>query len=263
MISKIDIETLYFKKKLSLAKIAKRLGVSTPTVANCMNKYGIERRSISQALTGRKLSKEHALKVRKNIDKANTERSKNGVIPQERERLREIAKLRKGYKHSEDTKHKMSVAHLGKKMSDETKQKMSEARKGKIVREKHPLYGMERPDMKGENNPNWNGGISSLYRRIRKMTKYTEWRMACFERDDFVCQKCGKRGSGDLNVDHIKPLALIVEEYNLKTTYQAQGCRELWETANGRTLCEPCHRNTDTWGEGTKILLRAVSTRKD
>jgi len=254
MISKIDIETLYFKKKLSLAKIAKRLGVSTPTVANWMNKYGIERRSISQALTGRKLSKEHALKVRKNIDKANTERSKNGVIPQERERLREIAKLRKGYKHSEDTKHKMSLAHLGKKMSDQARRAMSETRKGNIVGPQHPLYGVERPDMKGENNLNWNGGITPLYRKIYLSAHYKKWRQDVFTRDQYQCTACGNKKG--LEADHIKQFAIIVYENNIQSVDDARKCEEMWDIENGRTLCKHCHSNTLTYAGRGRILLQ-------
>ena len=53
------------------------------------------------------------------------------------------------------------------------------------------------------------------------------------KRDDFTCQLCGKRG-GTMNADHIKPFAYFPE---LRTSIE-----------NGRTLCEPCHRKTDTFG---------------
>jgi 5-methylcytosine-specific restriction endonuclease McrA len=111
--------------------------------------------------------------------------------------------------------------------------------------------------MMGENHPNWNGGVSSIYRRVRKLTKYVKWRTFCFERDDYTCQWCNKKGTGDLNVDHIKPFALIVKEHNIKTTFQAQNCDELWDIKNGRTLCEDCHKTTSTWGNGTRKLLNA------
>lgn len=42
-----------------------------------------------------------------------------------------------GIKHSEESKQKMSEAHIGKKLSDETKRKLSEITSG----EKHYLYG--------------------------------------------------------------------------------------------------------------------------
>lgn len=40
---------------------------------------------------------------------------------------------RKGYKHSEETKLKMSESHKGKNLSDETRQRMSERKKKKYL----------------------------------------------------------------------------------------------------------------------------------
>lgn len=31
--------------------------------------------------------------------------------------------------------------------------------------------------------------------------------------------------------------------YNLKTIYDAFKCKELWDTNNGITLCETCHKS--------------------
>ena len=88
-----------------------------------------------------------------------------------------------------------------------------------------------------ENNPNWKGGITKENEKIRKTIEYKNWRRACMERDNFTCQICLKRG-GDLEIDHIKPQSLFPE---LR-----------FELTNGRTLCIPCHRKTDTYGENIK-----------
>lgn len=87
--------------------------------------------------------------------------------------------------------------------------------------------------MKGANSYLWNGGISSESAKIRNSIEYREWRRAIFKRDNFTCQICGQVG-GKLNADHIKPFA---------THHELR-----FELSNGRTLCVPCHKNTDTFG---------------
>lgn len=86
---------------------------------------------------------------------------------------------------------------------------------------------------KGKDSPNWRGGITPLHRKIRNSKEYALWRTAVFERDDYTCIWCGQCG-GTLNADHIKPFALYPE---LRFAID-----------NGRTLCEECHRTTDTYG---------------
>ncbi|HEX9061347.1 MAG TPA: HNH endonuclease [Clostridia bacterium] len=133
--------------------------------------------------------------------------------------------------------------------------------------------------IKGENNPNWKGGdvtkiclqcgirfkralnrkgrtakfcspacvhkhrdfgLTSQHERIRKSKDYILWRTAVFIRDEYTCQSCGvknKNGLGKtivLQVDHIKPFSLYPE---LRLAID-----------NGRTLCEGCHKKTDTFG---------------
>ena len=103
----------------------------------------------------------------------------------------------------------------------------------------------------GEKSSGWKGGITKIAQGIRGMSQYTEWRMSVFERDRFTCCFCNKSG-GYLNADHIKPLYQIMKENNIKTTKQAVGCKELWNTDNGRTLCVPCHKKTETYGRPAK-----------
>lgn len=62
--------------------------------------------------------------------------------------------------------------------------------------------------------------------KARKSTKYKEWRIDVFTRDDFTCQICGKVG-GTLNAHHIKPYAKYKE---LR-----------FDVDNGITLCRDCH----------------------
>lgn len=96
-----------------------------------------------------------------------------------------------------------------------------------------------------ENHWNWKGGISfigkSLYKQLRKIKKYTDWRSDIYKRDNYTCVNCGVVG-GKLNVDHCpKPFSLIIKENNIKTLEEAISCGKLWDINNGRTLCVDCH----------------------
>lgn len=85
----------------------------------------------------------------------------------------------------------------------------------------------------GHNSSAWRGGVSTENELARSSTEYKEWRTAVFKRDRYMCVMCDKKGV-KLNADHIKPFAYYKElRYDIN---------------NGRTLCEPCHRSTDTYG---------------
>lgn len=82
---------------------------------------------------------------------------------------------------------------------------------------------------RGEDNPNWKGGVSPINEMLRKTKEQKAWGKAVFKRDNYTCQFCGKRG-GYLEADHIKQFALYPD---LRTVL-----------SNGRTLCLDCHRTT-------------------
>ena len=81
------------------------------------------------------------------------------------------------------------------------------------------------------------GGVSKINGDIRFSLEYKNWRRAVFQRDNYTCQNCNQKG-GYLEADHIKPFAYFSE---LRL-----------EVSNGRTLCKPCHRKTNTFGERVK-----------
>ncbi len=103
---------------------------------------------------------------------------------------------------------------LGKKQSLETKIKMRASAH------------------RGESNNMWKGGITPVNQAIRTSAAYKDWRVTVFQRDNYTCLECGSRGV-TLHADHIKPFAYY-PELRLVIT-------------NGRTLCVPCHKKTDTY----------------
>ena len=90
----------------------------------------------------------------------------------------------------------------------------------KILREK-ALKRLKDPTK----NSNWKGGKTKKL-RPRLTTEYKTWRNKIFKRDDYTCQRCGKRG-GRLEAHHIKSW----RNY-LKFRFKVN---------NGQTLCYKCH----------------------
>jgi hypothetical protein len=86
---------------------------------------------------------------------------------------------------------------------------------------------------RGEDSPNWKGGLRSERKRAMAQYPYRDWRNAVFARDNWTCQICDVRG-GYLEADHIKPWCAFPD---LR-----------YEVDNGRTVCRPCHMNLDTHG---------------
>jgi hypothetical protein len=118
--------------------------------------------------------------------------------------------------------------------------------KGKSYEE---MYGQEKANnirtmrIKGKNHPNWKGGITSLKKKIRSLFQYRQWRSDIFTRDNWTCQECGKR-SCYLEAHHLKPIAIIIQKYNINNLEDAILCEELWNINNGQTLCIDCHNKT-------------------
>lgn len=141
-----------------------------------------------------------------------------------------------------------------KPKSEEHKKKISEAHKGM----KKPWAGQPKgykPSKqakinhslgarKGKDNPNWRGGVTPLNTKIRHSLEYKLWRTSVFERDGHKCIWCGCMKSGSLNADHIKPFSLFPE---LRFAID-----------NGRTLCVPCHKTTDTYGSRMKLYGKII-----
>jgi hypothetical protein len=115
--------------------------------------------------------------------------------------------------------------------------------------------GKKCPECGRKGNKPWNyTGVTPVILNIRNSYSMRQWRSDVFTRDDFTCQGCLIRG-GKLHAHHIKPFSIIVKENNIKSLEDAISCCELWDINNGRTLCIPCHKQTDNYGNKPKKVV--------
>lgn len=139
-----------------------------------------------------------------------------------------LGKKRVDYKLSEEGRDSIIEGLKKRKVSEKVITHISNLNKGKIGK-KHPKWteNKKRP----------------FHSSVRQLHQYKNWRTKIFQRDNFTCQHCLKRG-GDIEADHYPELySEILKRNNIKTVDQAIACQELWQ-ATGRTLCMKCHRKT-------------------
>ena len=84
--------------------------------------------------------------------------------------------------------------------------------------------------MSGDGNPFWKGGINGEKDTLRHHREYKNWRTNVYERDNYTCQCCGKRGV-KLNAHHINSFASYLDFR--------------YDVNNGITLCTGCHDATE------------------
>ena len=147
--------------------------------------------------------------------------------PRKESTKEKIRKTLMGHLVSEETRERISKKNKGNlawnkgiKWSEEVKEKIRQTNKRKKIEPKVKFVGF------GVNHPGWKGGHSSENKRIRGYVEYRLWRESVFARDNWVCQKCKRKGAY-LNAHHIKNFAQYPE---LRFAID-----------NGITLCKECH----------------------
>lgn len=139
---------------------------------------------------------------------------------------------RKGIKHTDEVRAQISKSHTGVKLSEQHRNTLLGNKRALGMRHSDETKQKIAVKRAGENNGNWKGGVTPVNRAIRTSKKYKIWRDSVFIRDKYTCVLCSSTCC-ELNADHIKPFSLFPE---LR-----------FELSNGRTLCVPCHKNTDTY----------------
>jgi len=160
-------------------------------------------------------------------------------------------------------REKQVSPNIGKKFSYLHKRRISSGKKGKSSQAIIDAHSSDEYREKlrianlGSKCYLWKGGITPVKKRIRDSYRWRQWREEVFQRDDYVCKKCGFRnGNGehrDLHPDHIIPFSVLLsnirKEVSIDNLYEvAMQDNSLWDIDNGRTLCYDCHRKTETWG---------------
>ena len=119
----------------------------------------------------------------------------------------------------------------------------------------------KKKDIYWQNNPqggNYIDGRTPLRNLIYGSIKYRKWRNKVFKRDNYTCQDCNQRG-GRLHLHHKKEFFKILDKFlgyysNLdsikdkeKLFKLAMKYKPFWDLDNGITLCEDCHKKTDSY----------------
>jgi hypothetical protein len=227
------------RRRMSLARTGIKLSES-------------HRAILSAAHKGKTLSEEHKQRISAGVRKSlpSTAWKKNRVPWNAGKRW--LIPWNKGKRgiYSIETLRKMSISSEGRPawnrgrrgyLPKDVRKKMSDAKVGKPTWNKG-MVGYRA----GEQSHLWKGGRTSLRAKIRSCLFYKNWRESVFKRDGYSCQGCDVVG-GYLEVDHIKPFALILTENKIDSLESAMKCQELWDVSNGRTLCRDCHKKTSTY----------------
>lgn len=281
---------LYVQERLSLRKIAAKEGLYATKIRALLKKFEVPLRTKSEALSGSlnpMFGKTQSEEARKRISETLHKTNQDPEVKAKRSRassgannsmygrthtpeIREASRIRLK-KTRKDPSFK--IAHLNAMRRPEVRAAISEKAKQRVG-DRNPFYGKvhsretrqrisqaNQGRLRGPNGPNWQGGKTALGLLIRNSERSVAWRKAVFERDHFTCQMCGQVG-GSLHADHIRPFAVLLSEYNIKSLGDAYACAAMWDLSNGRTLCVPCHKKTPSFAGNFQKNYRKGVKRK-
>jgi hypothetical protein len=236
-----NIKKLYYEDKISFKKIGVIYNCSDTTINNFLKKYGVTKR-ISNSLR-EKLSDNDIENIKKlyynellsfsqisNIYKCSNSCiclyfKKHNLFPR-------TEKEANSNSWSEERKKNWSNYMTGKQRNLNKRWKIS--------------YKVNKNNF-GDKNPMWNGGKTKLKLLLRNCYEYKQWRIKVFKRDNFTCQSCGDNSGGNLNAHHKISFSQLLTKYNIITFEDSINCSCLWDINNGITMCEKCHRQTDSY----------------
>lgn len=150
----------------------------------------------------------------------------------------------------------------GCKMPISTRQKMSETHKvtpnnGRFRKGERRSPSTE--FKKGPEHHMYIDGETSLLRLVRTCQEYHRWRTLVFQRDRWTCQTCGGRGV-KIQAHHITRFITLFKSFlqtypeldyttdKEKLLELSKVYKEFWNVDNGVTLCDSCHKLTESYG---------------
>jgi len=95
----------------------------------------------------------------------------------------------------------------------------------------------------------------AMAEKIRGLKEYGTWRSSVFDRDGYLCTACKNKKNNRLCAHHKIPLSVLVKVNKITSRKQALETECVWDLANGVTLCEACHKKTDSYLKPIKAMV--------
>ena len=91
--------------------------------------------------------------------------------------------------------------------------------------------------------------LNKICNKIRQLKENEVWKNTILKRD---CKTYPDIPKG-VQVHHVISLKNIVKTNKITNMEEAKDCDILWNTDNGITLCQDCHKKTDNYKNKKKI----------